>query len=578
MNLTVKSAVLAALALGASGVASAVDITTVDAASVAYISGSTAIDTYLQAYFINSGTDTALCQSGTIDYYSSTVTPKFVAVACTANTNTTGITGNIAYVKEDNAGSLNGIQGVQGVTFAGSPYTTGGLQFPTVSQLTASFCSTSAKTAANGLSAYTAHTCATASTTVQKIPQMGFADVEGSLFGVSTSSPVALTGTQTVILPFGAAVSLGLYHALQASQGLNVGSELIADMPSLPKSVLHGIYTGQITSWASVQGTSGTTSAVSAQRPQFGINSADSIGSTATTGGSVWNGSSTATGVTGAVTAAPLNANVYMCRRGNTSGTEKIAEWFFDNQNCASAAPIGFRTPSTTITTTLCATVATDGCSWNSSIAAVNPVVFPGNGGGDLLDCLVGNDQAGKFAIGFVSNDNGAGGPSAQQSTTTRRNWRYIRVNGVVPSIENAAAGKYDWIAQAYAYVPPSTATWAATGNAATLITAITKGAGTKPNFIGSVGAVAAVNLSKKWYSDSGKSVSLFDGGALVIPGSVNGSATAAPNAASATVATFATNPVSTVWKVKGGVVNNCLLPNVNSTTTAVGSVNYATP
>jgi hypothetical protein len=70
----------------------------------------------------------------------------------------------------------------------------------------------------------------------------------------------------------------------------------------------------------------------------------------------------------------------------------------------------------------------------------------------------------------------------------------------------------------------------------------------------------------------------LFDGGALVIPGTVNGSATAAPNAASATVSTFATNPVSTVWKVKGGVVNNCLLPNVYSTSTAVGVVNYATP
>jgi hypothetical protein len=575
MNLTVKSAVVAALAVGACGAASAVDISTVAAGNLLYASGSTAIDTALQDYFVNSGLNAAICTAGTIDVYASTKTPKFIAVACTANAATTGLAAgtNIAIIKEDNAGSLNGIQGVQGITFAGSPFTTGGLQFPTVSQLanSATYCTTSAKTG-TGINPYTSHTCGTATTIVQKIPALGFADVEAALFTVSATAPVALTATQTVIVPFAPAVSLGLYHALQKAQGLTVGSELIGDMPSLPRSLLHGIYTGQVNSWANVQ--AGTGAAVGSQAVPFGILRNDVA--SGTTAGTVWNGTTTATGLTTAPTATAANSTIYLCRRGNTSGTEKVTEWFYDDTGCASVAPYGFLAASSTVTTTLCSTVSTDGCSWTTAIAAVNPVVFPGNGTGDLLDCLVGNDQAGHFAIGFASIDNGAGD---NQSNTARRNFRYIRIDGTAPSIENTAAGKWDYFAQSFAYAAPATVTWAATGNALSLLTAITKGAGTSPAFIGSPAGVSAVNASKKWYTDSSKTTLLFDGGVLTIPGTTNGTAVAAPNPASATVATFTGNPVSAVFKAKAGAVNNCLRPNVYSTTTTVGApAGYATP
>ena len=573
MNLTVKSAVVAALAIGASGVASAVDISTVATGNILYTSGSTAIDPVLTDYFINATANAAICAAGSIDVYSSTVTPKFTAISCTANVSTTGLAAstNIALIKEDNAGSLNGIQGVQGVTFAGSPYTVGGLQFPTVSQLanSATFCTTTAKASTSTLNPYTLHTCGTATTAAKVTPALGFADVEAALFGVSATAPVALTASQTVIVPFAPAVSVGLYHALQSVQGKTVGSELIGDMPSLPRSVLHGLYSGQVNSWAQVQGTSG--SAVGSQSVAFGILSAN-----ATTAGTVWTGASTSSGLTSAPNAAPANANVYVCRRGNTSGTEKSAEWFYDDQGCASVAPYGFLAASTTITTALCSTVSTDGCSWSTAIAALNPLVFPGNGTGDLLDCLVGNDQAGHFAIGFASIDNAPGGPGGFQSNTKRQNWRYIRIDGTAPSVENTAAGKWDYFAQSFAYAAPSTVTWAATGNALTLLNAITKGNGTTPVSIGSPAAVAAVNAGKKYTSDSAKTVSLFNGGALTIPGTTNGTATAAPNAASAT--TLGTNPVSAVWKTKAGTVNNCLRPIVYSTTTSVGTPGYATP
>jgi hypothetical protein len=116
------------------------------------------------------------------------------------------------------------------------------------------------------------------------------------------------------------------------------------------------------------------------------------------------------------------------------------------------------------------------------------------------------------------------------------------------------------------------------------LLNAITKGAGTTPAFIGSVPAVAGVNVSKKWCGAALVSgacpagSSLFDGGALVVPGTTNGTAVAAPNAGSATVATFQANPVSSVWKTKAAAVNNCLRPIPYSATTQTGNVTYATP
>ena len=214
MNLTVKSAVAAVLAVGAAGAASAVDISTITpATNILYSSGSTAIDPVLTDYFIQ--TATPICVAGTIDVYSSTVTPKFTAIACTASNATTGIAAgtNIAIVKEDNGGSLFGIQGVQNITFAGSPFTTGGLQFPTLTQLanTATFCTTTAKAAVTsaGLGAYTLHTCGTATTVAKVTPALGFADVEAALFGVSATAPVALTASLTVSKigkPFGSLV------------------------------------------------------------------------------------------------------------------------------------------------------------------------------------------------------------------------------------------------------------------------------------------------------------------------------------------------------------------------------------
>ncbi len=134
MNIRIHQAVLAALAVGVAGSAGAIDITTVPTANIVYASGSTAIDAALKAYFFNAIDATTPCDStmGTVDVYNqgTGAASKFTAVACMSNAaliNDGATPPNsvaIAIVKEDGAGSLNGVTALQNRTFSGAPYTT----------------------------------------------------------------------------------------------------------------------------------------------------------------------------------------------------------------------------------------------------------------------------------------------------------------------------------------------------------------------------------------------------------------------------------------------------------------------
>jgi hypothetical protein len=260
-----------------------------------------------------------------------------------------------------------------------------------------------------------------------------------------------------------------------------------------------------------------------------------------------------------------------VCRRGLNSGTEKATEIFFNDYNCAfNAVPFTNYTNNADVSGTsianTCATAATDGCSWSTTYSNTNSLVFPGNGTGDLLDCLVGQDQVGHLAIGFASVDNLSG---ADQSKTTRQDFRYIRVDGVVPSIENAAAGKYQYLAQSFWYAPPTTATWSATAagaNAATLVTYLTSAT----QGVGSKGSVLGVNAASKMVTQG------FDGGLLIIPSGTN-----TPNSNGTLTADFAANPVSAVTKATTAT-NNCIRPQLYDQTSSFmvpnGNFSWAGP
>jgi hypothetical protein len=199
------------------------------------------------------------------------------------------------------------------------------------------------------------------------------------------------TGLQTVSpnqLLFGVPVTVALRNALQTAQGLALASETAANVPSLSSSELAAVYSQNVAT-------------------------ADALGIGNTN-------------------------DIYMVRRVDSSGTEKAAELFFLNQgvNLASSpmsmAPInaGDTGKSTLIS-----------CGTNVAAPTGGPgYVMGGNGTGDVLSCLTAHNSGGRYAIGIASMEKvqfGAG-------------WRYVRVDGVLPTIANAIRGKYNyWTEQA---------------------------------------------------------------------------------------------------------------------------------
>jgi hypothetical protein len=554
-----------------------VDITSVPASNVLYIGGSTAIDSALKYWSFNTGDTSVICKPGTASVYSQSATSgtAFTAVACLAS-GAAGLTGiaadtPIAYIKEDTAGSLNGAAAPRNQSFAGSPYTNGGgLNFPNYSNMVyassgaTGYCTGGTK-AGTGLQTYASFTCKNvpvSSVSGGIVPQLGFSDVEAGLFGINTAANVngyagVASSGNTLQFVFGVVTNVGLYRALQATQGLTQ-NDLVANMPSLTRPEISALLSNRGPNWSKWTNTSGT--AVSSQSVVWG-----------SAAGSCWNGATTLTIGCPASAAAAASSTVFVCRRGATSGTQLSAEIFFNDKNC------GFNQLSFTTTDdnanpsviqSACTTYDTDGCSWLTTYASgTDTKVFPGNGGGDLIDCLNGHDKTGHLAIGFASVDNLTG---ADQSNTGRRDFRYIKVDGVVPSIENAAAGRYQYISNAFWYAPPAAASWSAaqySGSVAglllTYLTDATQGVGSK-------GSIAGVNAASQM------AVQGFHGGVLVIPSASN-----LPLAYSSTQSDFNASPISAMTKAISGT-NNCIRPTLyNQSTNSIvtgGSYQWVGP
>jgi hypothetical protein len=562
MNLKVRNAVAAAIASSAAftGVAHAADITTVPAANVLYAGGSTAVSASLTEYFFQS-TDAVSqpCdETQPIDLYSDgSGATQFLAVACTANSSM-GLAANtlIAFVKELNGGSFNGLGPV------GSNTT---LTFPSTTTLTSNAFQTGPTACASSSVApivkagttlaigYIKHSCsssanftsdAAAYSTSGLAPNIGFADVNSTAFG-TTDAALGVTTGQTVQIIFAPAVSLGLYHALQAAEGLPQDDN-VTDIPGLSKSELTSVFTNTVNRWSTMMASNGTL--LSAESVVFGSSSGSQFG-----------------GVGGS---APSSNIAYFCRRDDYSGTERADEIYYALQNCVPSGSVnGFRTSSTFTDSAGHANNQTFGNSWVNSDTSV--ATFPASSTGNVLACLQGHDSVGHFAIGYASIDNPWG---AQQSNSGRRDWRFIKVNDHVASVENAGSGKWQVIAQSIYALPSNNAQGNyPAGTALTFAQFFTGTGGNNATSFGKAATVAAVNAQDQWTAPA------LDGGLLSIPiAGVN-----TPNAASAALSTFQSNPVSDFAKVSGSTLNNCQNPEKAANATSIGidaAVNWATP
>ncbi len=259
-----------------------------------------------------------------------------------------------------------------------------------------------ATTAASGnLRAINQFNCSTTPTTnnVGTAGVAGFADVEPGLLNAiltpsaSSATIGAMTKNAIAAQTWGIAVSRNLRNALQKVQGLTVGDDTEAGMPSLPKNVITGIFLGQLTTWDLL--TDGANNALS---------SAAVLGTLP----------------------APANSDVWLVRRPDSSGTQTSIKATFLNNPCSTGSNM--------------VTGFADACG----TAHTSPHVNVQQGTGGLLSCLGTLNNTGKWGIGFASTANR---PVENFGATnaTDAGWRWIKVDGRAATIYNAAIGKYDF-------------------------------------------------------------------------------------------------------------------------------------
>lgn len=400
MNI-LKVAVAGALCLGSAG-AWAVDPGSFDSPApvVLRIGGATASDNTLRNLFALDPADPetgnrAACQANSLDVY--TRGNDFL-ISCLSTANIVGLpTGtHIVVVKETAGGSANGVLNVARQTNLSNFIT------PTGTNLSTNC--TAAPTNAGGsggLQTYQVRSCAATLSNTAAPPHVGISDIDPRSFvgtaGVTAADAAALSVDPGLQVLFAPIVSEALRNRLQTIQGLTSGSDTLANVPSIPKSVLAGIFAGQIFDWAQVY--------INGQQ----------------------------VGVSG-------DTSAYVCRRGETSGTQTSFEIHFLNENCnrGEATP-SFVTPDQ-------ASCLNGGCAWNAATGGGanqfgDDFVFAGAGSGDVRNCVSFN-TASQYRIGVASTER------LPLTSGTADRFRYVRIDGQEPTLVAAQEGRYNFFTE----------------------------------------------------------------------------------------------------------------------------------
>mgnify|MGYP000464332713 CR=1 FL=1 len=453
MNLTKQLAAAALLTLGCVSAAHAINPASVPAANRVYFGGATATDNILENVLILQ--TGGVCTAGTIDIYRGT---NQRVIACTAAI--PGLVGQpIAFFKESLGGSGNGTTPVANGT---------SLQFLDVNN--AAFACTSGPTpvaATATLNAYTVRTGCTPS--IAQVPGAGVADVEPVLLGATPAQIGNLTTNGVLGILFNPAVSLNFYRAMQTAQGLAL-NDLPANVPSLTSAQIRALFTGFYADFS-----------------QF-----DDL-------------------------TPPADSTVYVCRRGNSSGTQASFESYFLNQRCVDGVA-AFVEPTTT-------SCLGSGCGWSPAFAA--DAVFAGSGSGDVRACLDARNDAGSWAISVLSTET--------TYNNTDRQFRFIRVDGELPTLESVANGRYSFFTENVI----NRRNGALNANQSTLVQYLIANLG-QPSIIAGINTPFQANAHG-------------DGGVIAVPNF----ATIVPNASPVTQAAMRTNPVNS--QLRNG--NNCTPP-----------------
>lgn len=420
------------LGLIAAGGAQAAGLVT--AGHAFHISGSTALDNQIKDALLLPSSAGGPCTAGTISVY--TDAPFIAAgtgnitkahqttvvcnLAVTIGSLTAGTT--VSFTKESNGGSNEG-------TF-----------YPAAQQTLAFFDATQTPTGCSDVGAIAAGTYWTHQQAIkdeqdgcsgaiaQIIPDVGVADEDPALFNIGQQAISAalinkLNTTPLFQNQFAVAVTLNLYRALQRAQGLTL-DDTLANMPTLTRAEIAGLYNGTISSWSQILAPNGA-----------------AINSSAFTNG------------------ATISSTVYLCRRGDNSGTNVSADVYFLHNRCSYTPSSGNLSPVATPMLKVTSGVSTpctglpsgqtaenNGCTW--AAANIADTVFGGAATGDVVSCLnahsVGNTT---FAFGHLGATSKFDDPLGIEATGEpgTSHFRYIAIGGAKPTVVGMANGTYDY-------------------------------------------------------------------------------------------------------------------------------------
>jgi len=209
-------------------------------------------------------------------------------------------------------------------------------------------------------------------------------DDNGTAWAALTSKEVSgmdtATANQTI---FGVAVSLPLRNAMQAAQGLNVGSDAAADQPSMPRAFY----------------AAGVSGFVQAGRPTF----------------AGWD----------AITGVPADnaKQVNICRRANGSGTQASSNLLFLKAGTIDATSAGGLFPL-------------EGNGVGIALSGAPIAVVENSSTGAAITCLTTASGLGAYAMGIISFENDPGSAT----------WRFVKLDGAAPGQALARTGGYPYV------------------------------------------------------------------------------------------------------------------------------------
>jgi ABC-type phosphate transport system substrate-binding protein len=530
--MSVKTAIKLALAAAAvlpaaSWALTPAVVNALPAADIIYISGSTATDAALQAWAkLDPAVDAnAPFAAGSYDLYK---TSTGYVLTGKAGPIFGGLAGtNIAILKQTQGGSATGIHNVNAGTLTPGFSDILNAAFP-------ASCGAAVPTGvSNPFQAFNTYTCTQAEISVA--PNAGISDEDPTTW-VGTSTVVAgdatgLTAKNGVQVPFGIIVSTAMRNALQTAEGLVSGSELAANVPSLTSASIRAIFNGGITVWDDLFVLNPSTNNMIAVDP------------------------------------AQSGSFVHVCRRGDTSGSQFAMNINFFQKGCSKGVTGGVAAADAPLTQANGETWTGGTSGSDAGLVQLGMAFFAGSGTGDVRNCVsaaldspANGDPGGtdtvNFRIGFVSMD---------QVPTLAGTWRYVAIDGVLPTIWNIQRGAYQWLTEDT--FNSNTASLARNGstNAATIFPVI------QANF-SNLNALAGLNAASRNAAALGD---LTGGGAdtglvqlgsttlwnAVEPWTAGPSASAGWPAAVRSINVVGKGPLSPVSKTYGTAVNNCNYP-----------------